>query len=179
MCVLLKTFLLSYVPYIPKFFKYYKRDYDFLWNDYCNMLHPLRLKEAFEGKKNRNHVFREVAQTAEQLSSTLNTSRCARCFRSIKGGARADVTFRKTHRDLRPHVVIDIFSRPEHAAGETPMTFWRLPDCALSRFIERILLRSRLLTVSTADPIHILYYLSFCRTLYVNCSVINAFGKCW
>lgn len=100
-----------------KFFKYFGTDYDFLKNDYdCNVLHPLRLEDTFK-KKDRDHVFSKVAQTAEQLPLTLNTLHYALHFRSIKEARRCEgsCNFLK---NLRLHIVIDIFSRPEYAADK-------------------------------------------------------------
>lgn len=53
------TYVLSKV-----FSKCFKTDYDFLRNDYdYNVLHPLRLNITFK-KKDWDHVFPKVAQTA-------------------------------------------------------------------------------------------------------------------
>lgn len=102
-----------------KLSKCFRIDYDFLRNDYdCNVLHPLRLKDTFK-KKDWDHVFSKVAQTAEQLPLTLNTLCYAQHFRSIKETQRRESScnFSKNSSNQRPHAVIDIFSHPEHTAG--------------------------------------------------------------
>lgn len=119
-------------PKLPKFClklsKCFRIDYDFLRNNYdCNVLHPLWLKDTFK-KKDGDHVFSKVAQTAEQLPLTLNTLCYAQHFRSIKGTQRRESScnFSKNSSNLRSSSIF--FHTLSTQRVETlSTTFWYLP----------------------------------------------------
>lgn len=110
-------------------------------------------------KKIRDHVFSKVAQTAEQLPLTLNTLCYAQHFRSIKGAPRREgsCNFSKNSSNLRPHAVIDIFSRFEHAAGRNIVD--DILILASPRYFVTIF--NTLVTINTSLSFSMLYHIQY------------------